>query len=236
MKMQGNEAGLKEALFAFKDLMDKHNIEFVLLYGALLGAYRNKRLLPWDVDIDVGIIFESYEDFVDADIFGLLRDAYKSGFRNVRFAHEFNVDRQYYKYPEIASLPENEQWREFLRIGHVHKYDYLGMLWRGVNLSLEQLENTDGWINIDCAPLIKGIHSLYYECGCQQLGKVELYGEVFNTPSDTLRYLSDYYGKNWQNVFCSYELWQKHHKTLRSGSIPQEVEDFMNKWKCLLED
>lgn len=229
--MQGNEANLKEALFVFKDLMDSHNIKFILLYGTLLGAYRNKRLLPWDVDIDVTISFDSYEDYVNTDIFGLLKDAYKKGFRNVRLGHMFNVDKRHIQYPEIALLPEKEQWREFLQIDVIHTDLILGMLWYNDNLSLEQLENINGHINIDCIPSIKGVHDSYNKYGGQRLGKVELYGEVFNVPLDTEFYLSEYYGDNWRDVFCSYDLWSKYHDELRAGIVPQEVKDFMNEWK-----
>jgi len=236
MKMQGNEINLKEALFAFKDLMDAHNIEFILLYGALLGAYRNKRLLPWDVDLDVAILFKSYNDFANTDLFSLLRDAYKRGFRNVRWGHDFNVDNSYIKYPEIAALPEKEQWKEFLRINQEWKYGKIGLYWRSLNPTIELLESTNGWINIDCMVYVKGIYEAYKSYDGRQLGKIELYGTIFNTPPDVLYDLSNYYGKNWKDVFCSYELWIKHQDALREGCIPQEVKDFMDKWSSLLAE
>ncbi|GAI07387.1 unnamed protein product, partial [marine sediment metagenome] len=42
-----------ETLQLLKDLLDKHNIEFWLNYGTLLGAYRDKRFIRWDNDIDL---------------------------------------------------------------------------------------------------------------------------------------------------------------------------------------
>lgn len=242
MVMHGNEANLKEALFKFKDLMDDHDIEFVLLYGALLGAYRNKCLLPWDADIDIEVIAKSYEDFVDMDIFGLLRDAYKEGFKDARWAHEFVVDTGYFKYPEIKLLPENEQWKEFLRVDPNWRDERFGMHWKSGGLSSSFISSSIGLLKerndnvyIDCLVLVKGIHKSYGWFYEGKLGKIELYGEVFNTPLDIEFYLSEYYGKNWRDVFCSYELWSKHCEELRLGHVPQEVEDFMNKWKPLLE-
>lgn len=38
-----------------KEIFDKNNIEFWLIYGALLGIVREGRLLPWDRDIDIAI-------------------------------------------------------------------------------------------------------------------------------------------------------------------------------------
>lgn len=230
--MLENEESLKETLFAFKDLMDEHSIEFVLLYGALLGAYRNKRLLPWDNDIDVEIIARSYEDFVDMDIFGLLRDAYKKGFRNARWAHEFKVDNKYFKYPEISSLPEEQQWKEFLKIDPNWKFGTFNMVWYGISPFVKY-----GSVYMDCLVSVKGIHLGYdYWYGEQQLGKIVLYGETFNTPPDLSKYFPYYYGKTWQDVFCSHDLWIKYSKSICEGHIPLEVDDFMKKWKPLLEE
>lgn len=240
MKMYENEANLKESLFKFKNLMDEHGIEFVLAYGTLLGAYRDKRLLPWDVDIDIDIIFHSYEDFVNADIFGLLRDAYKRGFRNARWAHEFIVDEQYLKYPKIALLPEKEQWKEFLKIDPVWKTEKFGMCWCCNNLlSLEKTnECTNMNITVDCIPIVKGIHIGYNDWyNGQQLGKITLYDDTFNTPSNLSKYFVYYYGKSWNDIYCSYDLWQKYGMLIRDENIiPQEIDDFTKKWKPLLED
>lgn len=232
MVMLENESNLKETLFAFKDLMDDHGIEFVLLYGALLGAYRNKRLLPWDHDIDVEIIAKSYEDFVDMDIFGLLRDAHKKGFRHTTWAHEFNADNKYFKYPEIASLPEERQWEEFLKIDPNWKFGTFHMIWHGTNPTVKY-----GSVYMDCLVSIKGIHKGYdYWYGEQPLGKIALYGRTFNTPPDLQKYFSYYYGKTWKDIFCSHDLWLKYSNLILNGCVPMEVENFMKKWKPLLEE
>lgn len=43
------------ALMAFKRIMDKHNIDFFLIGGTLLGCIRESNLLGHDKDIDVGV-------------------------------------------------------------------------------------------------------------------------------------------------------------------------------------
>lgn len=221
--MQRNEANLKEALFKFKDLMEDCGIEFALAYGTLLGACRNGCLLPWDVDIDVVIISNDYEECANKDIFGMLREASRRGFIGPRWAHEFIIDTGYFKYPEIALLPEKEQWKEFLKIDPNWKIERFGMSWKCQDSSVVGI---DGWVSV------KGIHKDLdtYD------GKIVLYGEEFNVPPNRLEYLSNYYGKNWKDVFCSYELWLKYCEELRIGNIPQEVEEFMSKWKPLLEE
>jgi len=231
-KGYGNEDSLKEALFAFKDLMDEHGIKFALESGTLLGAFRNRRLLPWDVDIDACVVFDSYEEFVNTDIFDLVRSAQKKGFKDARWAHEFVIDRGYIKYPQIAAMAEKDQWKEFLKIDPVWRSERFGMHWKCSN-GLE--------IRIDCLVSIKDIHDTYEryysnENGRQEFDELILYGEKFYVPPNPMRYILDHYGDTWKDIYCSYDLWLKHRDELIKGNIPEEVRDFMNKRRPLLDD
>lgn len=232
MKMLGNEENLKEALFKFKDLMDGHGIKFILTGGTLLGACRNERLLPWDIDLDVYIPFKSYEDFANTDLFNLLRDAYKKGSTFAGIDDVFRAHDEYFKYPELYLLPRDQQWKEYLKMSKtIGKFV---IYWQTSGPPSSFREYTNGPTHIDAVPVIKGIHSEYvYD---DPLEKVILYSEVFSASPNYMQYLSYHYGKNWRDVFYSFALWQKYHDLLVDGHVPQEVEDFMREWKPLLEE
>lgn len=54
----------KNALVDFSGVCEKHNLSYWLLAGAALGAVRHKGPIPWDDDIDVGMLRKDYEKFL----------------------------------------------------------------------------------------------------------------------------------------------------------------------------
>ena len=55
----------QDNLLEFQKIMDSHNIIFTLAYGTLLGAIRENDFITHDEDIDVAILDEDRDDFLN---------------------------------------------------------------------------------------------------------------------------------------------------------------------------
>lgn len=68
--MQGN----LKLLILVTDFLQKHNIDYFLNFGTLLGAVRHQGLIPWDNDIDITVARQDYDK-----ILKILPEAYSDG-------------------------------------------------------------------------------------------------------------------------------------------------------------
>lgn len=61
LKLDATHKRLLETLKAFDALCSQHGLTYTASHGTLLGAIRNKGLIPWDDDIDVVMLREDYD-------------------------------------------------------------------------------------------------------------------------------------------------------------------------------
>ncbi len=58
-------ASQMEMLSWIDSVCQKYGIRYIMCYGSLLGAVRHKGYIPWDDDIDVGMLRGDYERFLE---------------------------------------------------------------------------------------------------------------------------------------------------------------------------
>ena len=109
----------KTALDVLKDIIDfceKHNIEYFMIFGSLLGAVRHKGMIPWDDDIDIAMTRKNCLKFIqcvksDDGEFLQHNEMIVNGSGSTEYVSELKIGRRGTKYcPKIgADLKINSQ-------------------------------------------------------------------------------------------------------------------------------
>lgn len=94
------KARLLDVLVFMDQVCRKHDIQYTLLSGTLLGAARHQGFIPWDDDVDVAMLWDDYVKFINLDE---VRNVDGIGIHCADTERDYN---EHYYYP-YAKLEDN---------------------------------------------------------------------------------------------------------------------------------
>lgn len=122
-----------------KPILDQNQVPFFLLGGSLLGAVRHKGFIPWDDDIDIGIVRDDYERFLSIVAKALPEHLELRSYRDESDHHYYFsriVDKRYLMCREGSIVTRNENlWVDIFPLdgmpnnSFVRRIHMLRLLW-----------------------------------------------------------------------------------------------------------
>lgn len=226
--MNEKEKKFLEVLVRVKALLEQNNLPYFLDTGTLLGAVRDKRFIPWDGDIDIGI-YERQQPPV-ARLKEIAECFYRNGF-NVRVTpgvisvfpleEYIPVDIKFYEVKDGTYQTHLEESDS----GNNRLYGYL--YFRLINRFLLDKKHGvkgvfDSVVSFCLGYLGKIVpgrflnrmkERLHYECRTvaipchliDGLSQIPFYGVDFAVPASPERYLAFRYGENWETPNKDYQ-------------------------------
>ena len=130
-----NKEIMHRNLIDFKDVMDRHNVRFVFIFGTLLGVVRGGDLIDWDNDVDTAC-FRPDRDRMP----GVIEDMRKLGFAIIQYPevpeHDINFKRNGEKIETWWFEDKDSEWYYDERIRYKKDYfnntdsiNFLGRSW-----------------------------------------------------------------------------------------------------------
>ena len=115
-------------LHKIDEICRKHNLQYFLIGGTLIGAARHNGFIPWDDDLDIAMFRDDYERFIKIANNELVRPYLLKDFRYDDkypriFAKVFRTDTKYCSRYYKESLQETGIWVDVFPIDLVYAKD-----------------------------------------------------------------------------------------------------------------
>ena len=150
-------------MYKLDKICKKFNIEYFIIAGSLLGAYRHKGLMPWDDDIDIGIM-EKYQTILESDEFKNELDKNNmiiSKPLSISFGYKIFIKNKEFPFIDIFiytkennkiifkyDYPKNQWPNEYFYYNELYplkKYNFGNLQLYGPNQSKNYLKRSYGW-------------------------------------------------------------------------------------------
>ncbi|SEL22048.1 Phosphorylcholine metabolism protein LicD [Methanobrevibacter gottschalkii] len=119
---QNRELSLEFLKFIDK-VCEKHEIEWIIEYGTYLGAIRHNGFIPWDDDLDCGMMRSNYNNFIEILPMELERNGIKDTVK-INFRQRDNFVKGATSFLQLFYQHESPYWVDLTSLD-IFPYDYM---------------------------------------------------------------------------------------------------------------
>ena len=207
-----------------KRLFDENHIEFFAIHGTLLGFVRDKQIIPWDEDIDIGAWYYNYDKIAN-----LKEEFEKIGckltFGSGKYSH-INIT----PYEELDAKKNSDSGPFHIGIDFWAKDKDKAVLLKFFDENMfDRVFGRFGGNSIYkffrrgyyTLILFMRTHEVYPYSWFEKMKTIRVYNLDFNIPSGYEQYLELTYGSNWRIPDKDYskEKWLRNNEAIKKYKI-----------------